>query len=600
MKFTVKNILAAVISLIVLNTAWAQQDPVILSGTFTEKANAELQIYKIVNNKFQLLGDYTVSSGNTGFVFALPADTTINYSFRVNTMKQGHVRLEVDKRFAFPLTLKPGQNYSLKITPSKLDDTQKRGWELKTDTRKSSIALVSGKFINWNYGANVTLQRVVDGDYEKVNSISNTKEKSFLLPCLVNQEGFYYLNSPRWRLRVYLKPSDKLELAIDGRSGSYEVVSGSEENQLIQKWQKLISPITAYGYNSEMIQRDSLDLTAYQKTYEDLELSIMKFRNDINPAGSKFSRLFRISIDVDKELAPIVFLLNASVKKIKGYSATPRDFNTVPEFYQRFMRPGKFNDASILNIGEARLYMNLYTKLIIASLPADQRKELTRGEKLGLMINTISNDTLKSYFFKEQLSQIEINNLTEFRSTFEPYKKYTKPAAVKKKYLDVYNQFSSDTAYVGKSSYNFSLPDSMGRMVSMKDFKGKVVFIDVWATWCGPCREQFPSLKEIEEEYKDNNDIVFMGISIDRAKDRQKWVNMIKKDRLPPLQLLDDMGKSFAGKYAIVGIPRFLLVSKEGKWIEVRCPRPVDKEDLKRYLDKALQENPVGQSSAHK
>ena len=149
--------------------------------------------------------------------------------------------------------------------------------------------------------------------------------------------------------------------------------------------------------------------------------------------------------------------------------------------------------------------MNLYTKLVIASLPEEQRKQLTQSEKLGLMINAISNDTLRSYFFKDQMSEIEINNLTEFRSTFEPYKKYTKPASVKKKYLDVYNQFSSDTAYVGKSAYNFTLPDSTGRMISMKDFKGKVVLIDVWATWCGPCREQFPYLKEIEEEYKDNS-----------------------------------------------------------------------------------------------
>jgi len=53
------------------------------------------------------------------------------------------------------------------------------------------------------------------------------------------------------------------------------------------------------------------------------------------------------------------------------------------------------------------------------------------------------------------------------------------------------------------------------------------------------------------------------------------------------------MGKSFARKYEIVGIPRFLLISKDGKWIEVRCPRPEAKEDLKIYLDKALQEKPL-------
>ena len=67
-------------------------------------------------------------------------------------MKQGHIRLEADKWYTLPLTLKPGQNYSLKITLSKFDAAKKTGFELKTGTRKSSIAFVSGKFINWKLG----------------------------------------------------------------------------------------------------------------------------------------------------------------------------------------------------------------------------------------------------------------------------------------------------------------------------------------------------------------------------------------------------------------------------------------------------------------
>jgi thiol-disulfide isomerase/thioredoxin len=593
MKISIKNILASAVCLIVFNAANAQQEPITLSGTFTEKVNAELTLLKTINNKIQKLGDYTINPSNPEFVFALPADTTITYRFQITIMKQGHMRLEADKYYTLPLTLKPGQNYSLKVIPSKLDAAKKTGFELKPGTKRSSIAFVSGKLVNWKLGNTITIKRVVEGDFETVNSINVEKEKPFLLPCVVKEEGFYYLSSLRWKLRVYLKPSDKLELAIDGKWGSYEVINGSEENKSMQKWQQLIFPITNYGYNLSILQRDTFDLNTYQRTYESLESSIVNFRNNVNHTGSRFSQLFKMAIDVDKEFAPILFLFNSPVKKTNGFVSTPKNFNDVPAFYQRFIQVNKFNDASLLNIGEARSYMNLYAKLIIASLPADQRKQLTQSEKLGMMINAFSNDTLKSYFFKDQMSEIEVNNLTEFRSTFEPYKKYTKPAAVKKKYLDVYQGFVGDTAYVGKSSYNFTLPDSTGRMISMKDFKGKVVFIDVWATWCGPCREQFPFLKEVEEEYKDNNDIVFLGITIDRARDRQKWINMIKKENLPPLQLFDDMGKIFAHKYDIHAVPRFLLISKEGKWIEVRCPRPEAKEDLKKYLDKALQEKPL-------
>jgi hypothetical protein len=109
MKFNLRNIFATVTSLIVLNTVMAQQDPVILSGVFTEKIYAELILTKNVNNRIQKLGEYTITPSNPEFVFAFPADTTITYSFQVKTLKQGHMRLEADKYYTLPLTLKPGR-----------------------------------------------------------------------------------------------------------------------------------------------------------------------------------------------------------------------------------------------------------------------------------------------------------------------------------------------------------------------------------------------------------------------------------------------------------------------------------------------------------
>ncbi|HKC36716.1 MAG TPA: redoxin domain-containing protein, partial [Chitinophagaceae bacterium] len=394
-------------------------------------------------------------------------------------------------------------------------------------------------------------------------------------------------------LRVYLKPADKLELAIDGKSGSYEVTNGSEENRLMQNWQHLIAPITDYGYNSKINQRDSFDLNNYQKTYEELEPSIVNFRNNINHSDSRFSKLFKMAIDIDKELAPILFLFNSSAKKINGLRIMPKNFNDVPDFYNRFLQPQKFNDAKVLELGEGMSFINLYQELNLAFIPESKRKTLWREDKMRVMMDVITNDTVKACFLKEQMEINEVNNLSEFRSIYGPFEKYTFPPTVKKKYRQVYESFIGDTVYIGKSSYNFSLPDTSGQIISMKDFKGKVVFIDVWATWCGPCRGQFPYLKEIEEEYKDNQNIVFLGISLDKLKDKQKWLKLIQKEKLSGVQLLDDFGKSFGQKYGISAIPRFLLIDKQGKWIEIRCPKPEAKEELKKYLDDALAGIPV-------
>ena len=115
---------------------------------------------------------------------------------------------------------------------------------------------------------------------------------------------------------------------------------------------------------------------------------------------------------------------------------------------------------------------------------------------------------------------------------------------------------------------------------------------------CGPvgadlAKKQFPFLKEIEEEYRHNKDLVFVGISIDRNEQKQQWLQMIRKEKLAGMQLLDEGGAKFSHRYNVTSIPRFMLIDKQGRWMEIRCPRPEAKEELKRYLDAALEQKVV-------
>ena len=81
-----------------------------------------------------------------------------------------------------------------------------------------------------------------------------------------------------------------------------------------------------------------------------------------------------------------------------------------------------------------------------------------------------------------------------------------------------------------------------------------------------------------------------MAISLDKAKDKQKWINYIRKENLQGVHLLDDVGMAFGRKYQINAIPRFMLIDKRGNWIEVRCPNPSDTNALKKYLEEALKQ----------
>jgi thiol-disulfide isomerase/thioredoxin len=587
-----KRIISGIACLVLVFCAAAQTDTHVVTGRFTEKVIAELYLNKVVDNKFQKIVEYKISPENGNFLFAIPKDRTAAYRLQINLYIPNGRHPKLAKICVLPLTLNPDLNYTLKITPSKLDSAKKAGWELKEDEAKSSVALISGNLVNLNtkFTLPISLENVADGTLVSGKSFQTDSEGEFEIPCQVKQEGFYYLSSPRWRVRVYLKPADRIELNIDNNTGALVNVTGSSENQLLYQWQQLIAPITSYGYNVSIFNVDSVDLNSYIGVCEKLQPVIDSFSRRFSSKNPRFSDAFKNAMNLDRELAPLNLLYNLSVKKVKGFRPRPKNFNEVPSFYQQFICPGKFSNASILLLGEARQYMELYAKLNLALLPKEKRDDLSQGDKLKLMLNCIANDTLKSFFFNDQMWQMEVNNLSEFRETFEPFKKYAKWAPAKDAYQSIYSLFSGDTAIIGKSSYNFTLPDTSGRMVSMKDFKGKVIFIDVWATWCGPCKAQIPFLKEVEEEYKDNKGIVFMGISLDRAKDREKWIDFIKKENLQGVQLIDEGWKDFAKKYQINAIPRFLLIDKQGKWIEIRCPRPESKENLKKYLDKALQQ----------
>lgn len=137
-------------------------------------------------------------------------------------------------------------------------------------------------------------------------------------------------------------------------------------------------------------------------------------------------------------------------------------------------------------------------------------------------------------------------------------------------------------------SPSFDYENHKGEKTKLEDFKGKYVYIDVWATWCGPCRAEIPSLKKMEEMYHDKN-IVFVSISVDVDKDHEKWKNFVSEKQLGGVQLFADKNwnSDFMLSYGINSIPRFILIDPNGKVVKGNALRPSSPQ-LKEELDKLL------------
>lgn len=151
-----------------------------------------------------------------------------------------------------------------------------------------------------------------------------------------------------------------------------------------------------------------------------------------------------------------------------------------------------------------------------------------------------------------------------------------------------YNQIVENNKLNGSISPVFNFGNYQGGTTKLKDFKGKYVYIDVWATWCGPCIAEIPSLKMLEEKYQDKN-IAFVSISIDKMKDIEKWRNMVKAKNLGGVQVIadNDWNSKFVLDYKITSIPRFILIDPSGKIIKGDAARPSNPE-LQAELDLLL------------
>ena len=163
---------------------------------------------------------------------------------------------------------------------------------------------------------------------------------------------------------------------------------------------------------------------------------------------------------------------------------------------------------------------------------------------------------------------------------------------------EVYNntlRFSYNEAKglsVGAKAPDFELTDVNGKTVRLSDFKGKVVYIDFWATWCAPCRRYLPYSKKLEQEF-DPDKVEFVYISLDENK--ETWEKYVKNHGLTGTQLCAQSGHGYNAKiaelYKVKNLPSYFLVDAEGRIARSPASNPASnqvKEEIRELLRDGL------------
>lgn len=420
---------------------------------------------------------------------------------------------------------------------------------------------INGSFESTPY-KKVTLFKVYNGRLIEIATSTPDTQGRFAFRFTPEYEGLYSvgtgnaLNQTDLN-RFYFKGGEEVNYKVK-KSGYDLVGKNSKENEALYAWDKQAQSFKEKGTNP-----------GGMSTYVDFFPEVEAFKSKVPAIGksvktgnSKFDALFPTLVDYD-------FAYYATSYLNMPRTAHPSK-EEMSEFYTAF-QADRYLTKQLLNMpyGDRFLTGLVYRKVDLSSRPTFEQQ-----------VAAIPEDVLKGQFVVGRLeSSRSYNDFQEMNSAFNKYftleEQKQRAAAVEAKLVET---------KTGVPAFKFAYPDVTGKKVALDDLKGKLVLVDLWATWCGPCRAEEPHWEKLNEEYKDKS-VAFVGVSVDQ--DKPKWEEYVKTKHMKGLQIHAGTNNELSNAYKVTGIPRYILIDKAGNLISADSPRPSDPK-LKSLLDEWL------------
>jgi thiol-disulfide isomerase/thioredoxin len=265
------------------------------------------------------------------------------------------------------------------------------------------------------------------------------------------------------------------------------------------------------------------------------------------------------------------------------------DFNADSADYSYF-------DTFDPNIGYYMMfddYSNMVNKYVMYKLSKEIKMDdfqakpaLERFEQMFSIIDTnITNAEIRDYLkHNELIEELQFGKFYEYGDVVNKFIADCKTDGYKNKISGIYN--NKMKLAPGKPAPMFKYKDIKGKEFGLEDFKGKLVYIDFWATWCGPCKHELPYLETLQDEYKGKK-IVFISLSVD--DDMAAWENMVKEKKMKGVQLHADgaWASTAAVEYQVKGIPTFYMIDGNSNILVPNAPRP-SSEEIRPLIDENL------------
>lgn len=373
----------------------------------------------------------------------------------------------------------------------------------------------------------------------------------------IDYEGIYVIETSKNRMPIYFSKESKMSLTADDSNFNTTLKytgKGSIENHYIAKKTSITSQISFEDYK--------LKETEFLKKLETIMNSVNNLFQKTKFSDDYFKQ---------KETLNLHYLEQRNLLFYNIFDNPHPNESKVSESFP------KIDDKMDLDNESDFLFSFEYQDIVITKFYRN-----IKGDGTGLVstknaipeIKALKSQSIKNRLIQNGINEINIEN-ANYKNTYNEFLSITNDPKIKEILTTNYKNIIA--VEPGKPSPTFNYENHKGGTTSLESLKGKYVYIDVWATWCGPCLKEIPSLEKVEEQFQGKN-ILFVSISIDNSKDRQKWSNLVNKKEMRGIQLLADkeFDSKFIKEYNIQAIPRFILIDPNGNIVNAQAPFPSD------------------------
>ena len=418
-------------------------------------------------------------------------------------------------------------------------------------SEKKNTVVINGKIENTEADSVF----IIKDNFRKGFALTNGEFKDTLK---IDESSYYQFISGRERTQIFLSPGDSLFISTDmaqfDEKLKYGGTSAVENNFLAKKQADEIKTVYA---------NPALFFSVAPKTYKE-KISQIKADQLSELEKSEMAKKFK---ELEKKNIEYQYYMMLSQYPM-AHSYFTKNKVELPKDFEAELNELNFdNEADFLTVPA-------YHDLVLSTY-SESMEELTTPEEVEKEISGIKSSVIKDAVMAELLLY-KISSASPESARYNAFiQENAKDKKLKEKAADSFNLIQK--LLPGQPSPTFKYPDIDGKKVSLDDLKGNLVYIDVWATWCGPCLAEIPSMKKLEADYRDKK-IKFVGMSIDPKKDFDKWKEMVKDKDLKGIQIFadNDWKSQFVQAYGIIGIPRFILIDAEGNILSADAPRPSD------------------------